>query len=163
MPRPAVTVEQVLTLLAETPENIATITAGLTPAQLQAFPGPDEWSANDVLAHLRSCADVWGKCIRTMIDQDAPRIRAISPRSWIKRTNYRELKFRPSLRDFAAQRADLLALLTHLTPKAWSRTARVTAAGKVLTPTVLSYAERLAVHERHHMEQFARITSTLRA
>jgi hypothetical protein len=93
----SLTTEQVLTLLAETPARIAAITAGLTSAQLHATPGPDEWSANDVLAHLRSCADVWGSCIRTVLDHDAPTIRAVGPRTWIKRTNYLELKFRGSL------------------------------------------------------------------
>jgi DinB superfamily len=163
MPRESLTIEHVLTLLAETPPRIFAITADLTSDQLQAIPGPDEWSANDVLAHLRSCADVWGGCIRTMLDQDAPTLRAVSPRAWIKTTNYRDQQFRRSFRAFAAQRADLLTVLEPLTPKAWSRTATVKGAGKVLTQTVLSYAERLAVHERKHLEQFARIANTLLA
>jgi hypothetical protein len=47
--------EQVLTLLAETPRRIAALTAGLAPAQLHTCPSEWEWSANDVLAHLRLC------------------------------------------------------------------------------------------------------------
>lgn len=163
MARRSPAIEQVLTLLAETPAQIAATTAGLTPAQLHAIPGPDEWSANDVLAHLRSCADVWGGCIKTMLNQDAPAIRAVSPRTWIRSTNYPDEQFRQSFRAFAAQRADLLTVLEPLGPKGWSRTATVTGAGKVLTWTVLSYAERLAAHERHHLEQFARIAHTMRA
>jgi hypothetical protein len=127
------------------------------------MPGPNEWSANDVLAHLRSCADVWGGCIRTLLDQDKPKFRAVSPRAWIKRTNYRELQFRLSFRAFAEQRADLLRLLEPSPRNAWSRTATVTGARKPLVRTVLSYAEQLAVHERHHLEQFARIANTVRA
>ena len=154
---------RVLTLLAENPPRITALTAGLTSVQLHAAPGPDQWSANDVLAHLRSCADVWGGCIRKMIDQDSPSIRAISPRTWINRTNYRDLEFQPSFRAFAAQRAELLALLEALGPQDWTRTATVARSGKVVTETVLSYAERLAAHERHHLDQFARIASAMRA
>jgi hypothetical protein len=154
---------QVLTLLADNPPRIAALTAGLTSVQRHTAPGPDEWSANEVLAHLRSCADVWGGYIRKMIDQDSPSIRAISPRTWIKRTNYRDLEFQPSYRAFAAQRADLLALLEALSPGDWSRTATVTRSGKVVTETVLSYAERLAVHEQHHLEQFAGIANAMHA
>ena len=161
MPRRSHDIEQVLAQLEENPSRIDVLTAGLTVAQLHASPGPDEWSANDVLAHLRSCADVWGGCIKTMIDEDVPRIRAVSPRGWIKRTNYLELEFRPSLRAFVAQRAELLALLEPLAPGDWSRTARVTRSGKVVTETVLSYAQRLAGHEQHHLDQFARIAKTL--
>ena len=65
MPKRPLTIEQVLTLLAETPPRIAALTAGLAPAQLRTAPNHDEWSANDVLAHLRACADMWGDCIVT--------------------------------------------------------------------------------------------------
>jgi hypothetical protein len=45
-------VEQILTLLAEAPQRIAALTTELAPARLHAAPNDDEWSANDVLAHL---------------------------------------------------------------------------------------------------------------
>jgi len=162
MPRRSLAVDRTLTLLAENPPRIAELTAGLSPAQLRAIPGPDEWSANDVLAHLRCCADVWGGGIRTMIDQESPTIRAVSPRGWIKRTNYLDLEFAPSLHAFVAQRADLLALLDPLSAMDWSRTATVRNSGKAQTWTMLSYVERLANHEQQHLDQFARIADAVR-
>ena len=159
---PTLAIEQVRELLAVHPSRISALTAGLTPTQLQAKPGPDEWSANDVLAHLRCCADVWGGYIKHIIDEDEPTIRAVSPRGWIKRTNYLDLKFPVSLREFSAQRAELLALLETLTLKDWSRTATVRQAGKVTTLTALSYAQRLAEHEHHHLDQFARIAKAVK-
>ena len=148
-------------MLAGAPSRSAEFTAGLTEAQLHAPPGPGEWSANDVLAHLRSCADVWGDYMRTIIKQDKPTIRVVNPRTWIKSTNYLEQEFQPSLQAFTKQRADLLAVLEPLKPKAWSRSATVTGAGKPLVLTLHSYAERLAVHERPHIKQIQRITSTM--
>src|SRR5206468_8694309 len=103
--------------------RIAALTAGLAPAQLRAAPGPDEWSANAVLAHLRACADVWGDCIATIIAQDKPTIKAVNPRTWIQKTDYLEQEFQPSLQAFTAQRIDLVAVLKPLRPKVWSRTA----------------------------------------
>ncbi len=110
MPPRSLTSEQVLTLLAETPPPIAALTAGLAPAQVHTTPNHDEWSANDVLAHLRACADVWGNCIVAMIAQDTPTLRAVNPTTWIKKTDYLELAFQPSLHAFATQRADLLVV-----------------------------------------------------
>ena len=104
-------IAQILTILAVTPPRLAALTEGLTAAQLQAAPSPEEWSANEVLAHLRACADVWGECIARVINEDRPTIKALSPRTWIDRTDYRTQDFRPSLHAFTAQRADLLALL----------------------------------------------------
>lgn len=153
--------EQALALLEATPTRLAALTDGLTSAQLRTAPAPDEWSANDVLAHLRACADMWGKSIMAMLAEDTPTLRAVNPRTWIKQTNYRELDFQPSLHAFAMQRAELMAVLKPLPAAGWSRSAIVTGAGRPLTLTVLSYAQRLALHERPHIKQIGRIGTTL--
>jgi DinB superfamily len=159
--RAPLTSEEVLVLLAEAPRSIAALTAGLGAARLRARPSPDDWSVNDVLAHMRSCADVWGGCIARMLAEDAPTIRAINPRHWIKRTDYPDLEFDPSLRAYTAQRAELLAVLEPLPPQSWSRSATVTGAGNVLQRTVLTYAAWLARHEQPHLKQITRLTKAL--
>jgi hypothetical protein len=161
MPNRSLTIEQVLTALAEAPPRIAESIVGLTETQLHAAPSPDEWSANEVLAHLRACADVWGGCIVTILNQDTPTIRAVNPRTWIKSTNYLEQEFRPLLQAFTAQRTDLLAKLKSLRPKVWSRSATVTGAGKPLVRTVHSYAQWMVEHERPHVRQIARIVNAM--
>jgi hypothetical protein len=161
VPSGTLTIEQVLTLLAETPPRIAALTAGLAPAQLHTAPDHDGWSANDVLAHLRACADVWGNCIVAMIVEDTPTLRAVNPRTWIKKTDYLEREFRPSLHLFTTQRADLFAVLEPLPHEGWSRAATVTGAGKVLERTVLFYAQWLARHEQQHVKQVERIVNTM--
>jgi uncharacterized damage-inducible protein DinB len=62
VPDRSLTIEQILTMLAATPLRIVALTAGLAPAQLHTPPAHGQWSANDVLAHLRACADMWGGC-----------------------------------------------------------------------------------------------------
>lgn len=156
MARESLGVEQVLTLLATTPSRIAALAEGLTPAHLRTTPGDGEWSANEVLAHLRSCADVWGDCIATILAEDRPTIRAVNPTAWIQRTDYPDLEFVTSLHAFATQRAGLLAVLRALPPEDWARSATVTGAGKPLERTVQSYAQRLARHERPHIRQIER-------
>ena len=149
--------EQALALLAEAPRRIAALTKGLTEAQLHRAPARGEWSANEVLAHLRACADTRGEAIRTILASDHPTFRAVNPRTWLKETDYLELEFRPSLRAFTRQRAALLGILRPLTPRGWSRAATVTGAGRPLERTVLDYADWVAVHERPHLKQLADI------
>jgi DinB family protein len=151
------TIEQLLTVLAEAPRRIAAMTAGLTPALLHAAPSEDEWSANDILAHLRACADVWGGSIVTMVREDHPTISAISPRTWIHDTDYRDREFGPSLQAYARQRAELLALLETLPPEGWARGGTFTGAGRILERTVLSEASAIVNHERPHVKQIERI------
>ena len=161
MSHTSLTIEQILNILTETPLRIAELIVGLTEAQLHAAPSLGEWSANEVLAHMRSCADVWGNSVITIIKHDTPTIRAVNPRTWIKSTDYVEQKFQPSLRAFTAQRAELLAVLEPLPPKSWSRSAIVTGAGNPLKLTVQSYAQRLAVHERPHVKQIKHIVNMI--
>ena len=110
-------------------ERLEVLTAGLAPAQLHTRPTPDEWSANEVLAHLRACADVWGDCIVAMLAHDAPTLRAVNPKTWIRKTDYLEQDFQPSFHAFATQRSELLAVLEPLAREGWSRAAMVSGAG----------------------------------
>jgi hypothetical protein len=151
----------VLTLLAETPTRIDALTASLTPAELNTSPNVDAWSAHQVLAHLRACADVWGDAIATIIAVDGPTLRAVSPRTWIKQTDYLQQEFRSSLDAVAAQRSHLLAVLEPLPPEGWSRAGTVLGAGRPFQWTVLFYAQRLASHERSHLGQITRIVTTV--
>ncbi|MCW5850192.1 MAG: DinB family protein [Anaerolineae bacterium] len=154
--------EQILTMLESTPTRLADLTEGLLPAQLLALPEPGAWSARDVLAHLRACADMWGKYIVVILSEDRPTIRAVNPTTWIKQTDYCEQDFQPSLGAFTAQRADLLAVLKPLAPAAWSRVAMVTGAGNPRERSVYSYALWLANHERSHIKQIEHLVSTLK-
>jgi hypothetical protein len=151
--------EQILILLAEAPRRIAALAAGRAPARLHTAPNDGEWSANDVLAHLRACADVWGGSIVTMVRVDHPTIRAINPRTWIRDTDYLDRAFRPSLRAYTRQRTELVALLETLSLEDWARGGTFTGAGKPLERTVLSEADAIARHERPHVKQIARVVN----
>jgi hypothetical protein len=157
-------IDKILTILRETPLRLAELTAGLAPAQLQSAPGVGEWSANELLAHLRACSDVWGGYyIMTILAQNRPTIKAVNPRTWIKNTDYLEQEFRPSLQAFTDQRRQLLAVLEPQAPQDWARTNTLIGAGKPLEQTLISHADGLARHERAHLKQIARVLSALQA
>ena len=156
------TIDQILTALAEQPKEIGALVADLPRARLHRSPRRGEWSVNDVLAHLRSCSDMWGKYMATILAEDHPTIRAMNPTTWIKHTNYPELEFAPSFRAFRKQRAELLALLRPLPRAAWSRRATVTGAGRPRERSVHEYAQWLANHERSHVGHIARLIDSPR-
>lgn len=145
-----------LTALSETPNQIARIARGSNERQLHRQPAPDAWSARDILAHLRACAEVWGRSIDRMITEDHPTIRYVSPRGWIKRTDYLEQSFRDSLREFSEARAGLVETLSALNAVGWSRRATFTGTTLGRDATVLSYAKRIVDHELGHLDQLRR-------
>ena len=150
-------IEQILAHLAATPQRLTLLTSGRDPVQLHAAPDQDTWSIQAILAHLRACADVWGKSILTMIAQNHPTLRYVSPRTWIRKTDYLEQAFDISLQAFTSQRADLLAALNRLALADWARAATFTGTVRGRSQTVFSYAQRIVDHERQHLEQIESI------
>lgn len=158
------TVGEVMAILPETPRRIARLTEGLAPTQLRASPGPDAWSVNDVLAHLRACHDVLGGNMLRILAEDRPAWRRLSPRAWMRKTDYPAWDFGPAFEAFTRQRIELLRVLEPLPPDAWERTATVTERpGETRERSVLFYGDWLAAHERVHWEQIATIVATVQA
>jgi hypothetical protein len=156
MTQPLLPLEELLDRLREGPRRITMAAKNESADRLHARPARDEWSASEVLAHLRACADVWGDAIGRIIEDDHPTIRGVSPRHFIKGTDYTEQDFQRALRAFKAQRTRLLDALEALSDEGWAREATITGAGKPLVRTVYDYVERLARHERPHLKQIER-------
>lgn len=149
-------IELVLEMLASTPKQIARIARGHDDPQLHRQPAAEAWSAREIVAHLRACAEVWGRSIDRMIKEDHPTIRYVSPRGWIKKTDYLDQGFRVSLRAFSEARTALLETLGTLDTAGWSRRATFTGTTLGRDATVLIYARRIADHEVHHLDQLRR-------
>jgi uncharacterized damage-inducible protein DinB len=160
MPKPAVgkapEIDLVLETLAGTPKKIGLIARGHDDQELHDPPAAEAWSARDIVAHLRACAEVWGRSIDRMIQEDHPTIRYVSPRSWIKKTDYLDQSFRLSLVAFSEARSALLDTLRTLDSVGWSRRARFTGTTLGRDATVLIYARRIADHEVRHLDQLQR-------
>jgi hypothetical protein len=161
MARQLMTIEQNLSILRSTAGRIGDLTSGLTDAQLHASPEPGEWSVTEIVAHLRACADVWGDAIEAIATIEHPTIRAVSPVTWIKSTDYRELRFASSWQAFIRQREGLLVLLGRLPQQGWARSATVLGGGRPLELTIHSYVNRMARHERTHWRHVAKTVRAL--
>ena len=149
-------IRAVLTLLSETPRKIAQIAQGLSEQRLHRRPEVDAWSAQEIVAHLRACAEVWGRSIDRMLAEDHPTIRYVSPRGWIKKTGYLQQNFHETLRGFSEQRAVLVTTLRASSSNSWTRGAAFTGTTLGRSGTVMSYATRIAEHEVRHLEQLRR-------
>ena len=146
-------VEQYLKMLEATPRRIKVLTQNIDEARLQFKAESKTWSANEILAHLRSCADVWGDSIDDMLAAEHPKIPYRHPRQWIKKTNYLNLPFHESFQAFAEQRKKLLNVLKKLSFEDWSRAATI----KGQEHSVFTQARRMAKHEDIHCEEIAEL------
>ncbi len=135
--------------MKESSARIEAATSAVNLTDLHARVDNKSWSVNEILAHLRSCADVWGTSIDAMLEQETPTLPNVHPRKWIKQTNYLDLDFHDSFKVYAAQRKKLLKILMKLPFKDWSRGAMI--GGRI--HTVFSQARRIAKHDTEHCDQ----------
>lgn len=150
------TAAESLALLRENASRLAALSNGLPPERLHTASQPDEWSPDDVLAHIRTCCDVWGGNIARILADEQPTFAGTNPRTWMKQTDYLDWPFAEAFRAFSAQRDELLRVLDPLAPEDWERTATVTSYGQSNERTLRSYASQLAKHERTHVWQIER-------
>jgi hypothetical protein len=142
-------IEKYLKLLEETPRRLLKSAKSFDEGRLQQRIKKETWSVNDILAHVRACADVWGDSIERMLAEENPTVPYRHPRQWIKKTDYPQLPFRESLKAFTAQRKKLLKVLKRLSFEDWLRSAKI----KGHEHTVFMQVRRMAIHENVHCEQ----------
>lgn len=149
-------IQEILKTLADVPRRLTKASANADKSRLRLKPEPSAWSAVDVLAHLRACADVWGDSIEDMLAEDEPKIPYRHPRQWVKRTDYPQLDFASSLRAYIRQRKSLLKILNSLAFEQWERGAQI----QGRRHTVFTQARRMALHEVEHCGQVERLCKT---
>jgi hypothetical protein len=151
-------VETLIRALASTPAWLTKLSRGADDDALAIRPSANEWSATEIVAHLRANADTWGSIIQRMVEEDDPTIRYVSPRAVMRKPGYADRGFKEALELFVASRRKLVSNLKALPPEGWSRGAAFTGTTK-RHQTVLDYAQRIADHEAAHIGQFEALFS----
>jgi len=160
MPRLQMTpaeVQKHLSQLTDTPRRLASCTAHLTDEQLHTRPGPRDWSASEILAHLRACDEVWSHSIYAMLAENRPELPLLDERRWAKAARYADREFAATLQAFTLRRAELVSVLGALSVEDWSRAADI--GGR--THSIFSQVRRMALHEAEHCAQLESRASAL--
>jgi hypothetical protein len=142
-------VQKYLGVISETPGKIGVLVKGWEEHRLQYRADARSWSASDILAHLRSCADLWTYSIYAMLAEKEPSFSDINERKWAKVTRYADLPFHQSFQAYSLQRESLVRVLKDLPFDSWERSAMIFERRH----TVFTQTRRLAKHETEHLEQ----------
>lgn len=140
---------QVIERLAAVPERIRRAMAGWSDERLRAAPA-GEWSAGDILAHLRASDAIMAPRVLMMLAREDPPLPAFDERRWAEVAGYADRDFATSLAVFAGLRAELVAVLRRLAPDDWLRTGTHETRGEA---TLLVVARGLVDHEEEHCAQ----------
>lgn len=145
-------VADLLMRLAQTPAQLASIVTAQKQASLVARRAVDDWSADEILAHLRAADDILSYRVYALLVRDNPLLPALDERSWAVIAGYDKMDFFGSLTTFTARRAELVTALQRLPLNAWQRTGVHDANGPF---TLWTLVQHLVAHEEEHCQQLA--------
>ncbi|PYN01314.1 MAG: hypothetical protein DME07_14415 [Candidatus Rokuibacteriota bacterium] len=136
-------------------------------------PDARNWSATEIVCHLRDVEELFLMRFMTMLAMDEPKILAFSaapadleawgigggighpldPDRWAEERQYGRNDPREALAAFARRRGETLALLERLGPAEWQRGGLHPTRGRI---TIAEYAVALAAHDANHLAQLHR-------
>jgi hypothetical protein len=129
---------------------------GATDAALDARPGPEEWSAREVVHHLADSEMTSAIRLRKLIAEDDAVIHGYDEPTFARRLYY-DRPIEASLDAFAAARRTTAEILDRLSEEQWARTGTHTESGPY---GVEDWLRIYAAHGHDHADQIRRALAT---
>jgi uncharacterized damage-inducible protein DinB len=143
-----------------TPGRLASLTRGLSRAQLLYRPAAGKWSIHEIVCHLADTevANAWR--YRKVLAEDEVGFTAWDQDRWAAGHQYRRQDFRLAMEQFRILRTRNLGLLKAVGRKAWARTATHPTFG---TLSAAQMVVHLAHHDANHLGQIESIRNILKS
>lgn len=146
----AMNTDDLVDALAETPIWLRETFLHLSDSAARLSPGAGQWSAADVLAHLRaSDAILAPRVLQILVRAQAPLI-GFDERAWAAWATRARLSISTQVEAFDAQRSELVGVLRTLIPAEWAAEGLHETRGAL---SVRAIVQDLATHEREHRQQ----------
>jgi hypothetical protein len=152
---PAIVLTDAQADLARLPVVLDALLGGLDTALWRARPAPAEWSALEIVCHLRDeDADDFGARVRVVVE-GGDRFTPIDPERWVEDRRYRDAEPRAALSALRVGRMANLVFLTTVTPQRLRRAVSHPQTG------ALSGLDLLAAWVTHDRLLLAQLAATL--
>jgi hypothetical protein len=133
-------------------EEVLAALDGIDDAGLDARPGPDEWTAREVVHHLADSEMTSALRLRKLLAEDSPRIEPYDEAAYARRLPY-DRPIATSLEALRGARSSTASILERLPESAWSRAGQHPEHERY---TVEDWLEIYAAHAFEHADQIRR-------
>lgn len=141
--------EDLIRRYEEGPGRLEAALAKVPKEALQWRPGPEKWSAHEVICHCADSETNAAMRIRFLLCEESPLIQGYDQARWAKVLDYHALPLAPALAAVKAVRAHTAELLRRVPREWWARTGRHSESGSYSAERWLEiYAEHLEKHSR---------------
>ncbi len=145
---------ELIEALNATPETLKGLLSRVTVEQARSAKGGDEdWSVVEVICHLRDAEEITLGRVKTIRDQDCPKIAGYDQLALARERNYREDDPHAALEAFARFRKEHTTVLSGLSAEQWERVGEFEAFGPM---TITAHIIHKLYHDTIHCAQIAR-------
>jgi uncharacterized damage-inducible protein DinB len=144
---------QLVELYKEGTRVFAEALEGISAGELDARPGPEEWSAREVVHHMADSEMTAAIRMRRLIAEDGPTIQGYDQEEYAQRLFYAERPIEASVEAVAAARKTTAEILDRLDEEQWARGGTHTESGPY---GVEAWLEIYAAHAHDHAGQIRR-------
>jgi hypothetical protein len=128
--------------------------AGITDAELDARPGPNQWTAREIVHHLADSEMTSAIRLRRLIAEEQPVITGYDQEEFARKLYY-DRPIAASIDAFRAARLTTAEILARLTDTEWARMGTHSESGPY---GVEKWLELYAAHAHGHADQIRRAT-----
>ena len=145
--------EERLARLARTADDLAAAIRGQTDAAVSKRPDAKNWSAKEVVCHLRDTEEYFMLRLGMALTMDDPKFPPPEQERWVEERQYRRHDAGEAVEAFRRRRAESLDFFRKLSPAEWQRGGISTVRGRM---TIEDHAAVMAWHDDNHLDQLKR-------
>ena len=150
--------EALLVRLAVFPAAIDDLRRSYPPDVLECNPAEGEWSARDIVCHLRDYAAEEDRVRLERILSETNPFLSANYDPWARASEYARVSLDEAFEEFARLRAEMVAWLRGLPPDVWQRPARHAIFGPTTFGEMVHFT---AQHDRTHLRQMRHAIETV--
>jgi uncharacterized damage-inducible protein DinB len=139
--------------MERTPDDFATAIRGVSDETLSRRPDERNWSAKEVVCHMRDTEESFMTRFQSLVAMDEPQFLAVEPDRWAADRQYLRNDAAEALQAFRARRQEVLKFLRGLAPEQWERAGTHATRGRMTTK---DFVALMAWHDDNHLAQLKR-------
>jgi uncharacterized damage-inducible protein DinB len=147
------TLDEQLARMERTVNDYAAVVKNVSDAQLTKRPDPENWSAKEVVCHVRDTEESFMMRFLSIMAMDDPKFLPVEPDRWAVERQYQRNDVQEALAALKTRREETLRFLRGLKPEQWERGGIHATRGRM---TIKDFVELMAWHDDNHLDQLKR-------
>jgi uncharacterized damage-inducible protein DinB len=147
------TLEEQMARMERTANDLAAAIKGAPDAKLSKRPDEKNWSAKEIICHLRDTEEAFMIRFQSVMAMDEPKFLPVDPDRLAIDRQYQRNDAEEALSTFKKRRDESLAFLRGLKPPQWERGGIHPVRGRM---TVKDFVGLMAWHDDNHLDQLKR-------